>query len=268
MFLVADGPRSGNDLAARECEETREAVLGRIDWNCEVERVFSDGNLGCKERLSSGLDFVFRKTEEAIVLEDDCVPDASFFDFCNGMLGAFRGVEEVMHIGGTSPFARSSESERFRYTRYNRIWGWASWARAWRHFDKNIEFWPEQRSSGFLRTVFSASESRYWSSIFDAVHAGEIDTWDYQWFLCRLCNGVALEPAVNLVSNIGFGSEATHTKLSRHPLASLKRGRFRFPAEGPDQIEVDLKEDLRWWRFLRNERSLVGRFARIWERLK
>jgi len=257
LLLVADGPRSEEEASA--CERTRRLVVESIDWNCEVLRNFSDENLGCKERLASGLDWVFSLSGEAIVLEDDCLPSSSFFDYCNAMLSAFRSEESVLHIGGTSPLSRSATSNAFRFSRYNRIWGWANWSRSWKHFDKNIDFWPSFRDSGGLEAFFSPEETAYWTCIFDKVHAGEIDTWDYQWFLCRLRHGVAIEPTVNLVSNIGFGSGSTNTRDRKHPLANQFAGEFQFPAVGPGDISVDPAEDRAWWFHLKRERGLIKR---------
>jgi hypothetical protein len=211
LLVVADGPR--NDAERARCEAARAAAT-KVDWECRLETNFSDGNLGCKRRVSSGIDWIFEQCEDAIILEDDCLPAPSFFPFCEKLLRRYRDDERVMAIGGTNLDTRSpTRAETYFFTRYGSICGWASWRRAWKHYDVELRAWPEVRRSGRLRDVFDRRAERwYWTQIFDLMSDGAIDTWDYQWYFARFFqNGLVAVPSVNMVANLGFRSDATHT---------------------------------------------------------
>jgi hypothetical protein len=209
LLLVADGPRSSGE--AEDCAQAR-AVADEVDWDCEVMTNFADENLGCRRRVSSGLEWVFSEVEEAIILEDDCLPAPSFFSFCENLLAAYRDDERVMHIGGANfQGGRSRTADSYYFSRYCHVWGWASWRRAWRNYDVEMKSWQENRE--LIRASFAdQTERAFWTDIFDRTQAGQIDTWDYQWvYACWAQNGLAVIPDVNLVSNLGFGAGATHT---------------------------------------------------------
>lgn len=211
LLVVADGPRFTEE--AEKCEKAR-AVIGRVDWECEVLTNFSDTNLGCKRRVSSGLDWIFSEVEEAIILEDDCLPAPSFFDFCQTLLDKYKHDERIMMIGGIN-FQPDNHRNDYSYyfSKYVHIWGWASWRRAWEHYDVDIKTWQEYKNLGLMDSVCNdPDEKKYWSDIFDKVYDGGIDTWDYQWvYTCWSQNALSILPHFNLISNIGFRLDATHT---------------------------------------------------------
>lgn len=238
LLLVADGPRS--DAERVLCEQARE-VVSRVDWPCEVLTEFSPQNLGCKRRVSSGLDWVFSQVPEAIVLEDDCLPAPSFFPYCQTLLARYRDDERVMHISGDNFQKQPRTPNSYYFSRYVHVWGWASWSRAWKHYDVKMTSWP-QRKSSLLASCSSARERTYWVEIFDAVHAGAINTWDYQWFYtCWNRGALAAMPEVNLVSNLGFRADGTHTRsndVRAHlPLGDL--GELRHPPVVQRNEEAD-----------------------------
>lgn len=212
LLVVADGARFPEE--AEKCQETRD-IINQVDWNCEVLTNFSKTNLGCKKRISSGLSWVFSEVEEAIILEDDCLPSPSFFQFCQTLLEYYRHDSRIMHISGSN-FQDSQNRNDFSYylSKYAHIWGWASWRRAWKHYDITMKTWPHYKKSNMLGSICeSAYEQKYWTDKFDNVFNNSIDTWDYQWlYTCWHQNGLSILPRSNLVSNIGFGADATHTK--------------------------------------------------------
>lgn len=213
LLVIADGARIDRDNEAEKCAATR-AIIDRVDWDCQVFTNYSDTNLGCKLRVSSGLDWVFSQVEEAIILEDDCLPSASFFTFCQTLLERYRYDERIMHIGANNfQFGQSRTEYSYYFSKYNHIWGWASWRRAWKHYDVEMNAWEDFKRLGIIDSIYhDIYEQKYWLNIFDLVYQGSIDTWDYQWiYACWLQSGLSITPNVNLVSNIGFGTDATHT---------------------------------------------------------
>ena len=225
LLVVADGPRRSDEVT--RCNEVRAIVLDSVDWECDVRTNFADANLGCRRRVSSGLDWVFDEVPEAIVLEDDCVPVPSFFTYCDALLARYRDDERVMHIGGYNAVPDRQTRASYRFSRFSHVWGWATWRRAWQHYDVTMRGWPEFAQARVLRSMgASRTEEAYYRVMLDRVHANEIDTWDYQWqFACWSQSGLAVVPAVNLVTNVGFGDDGTHTlstsSLGRVPTQEL-----------------------------------------------
>jgi hypothetical protein len=225
LLLVADGPRQDKEGEAAACSQVRD-ILSRVDWPCEVSRNFSDINLGCQERMVSGLNWVFSLVEEAIILEDDCLPDPSFFPFCQELLERYRGDDRVASITGTNLIGEhlSIQSSYF-FSKLGGIWGWATWGSQWQKYDRHLEDWPLLRHEGILAEIFDQPKAvSYWTKIFNAMYENRgPNTWDYQWSYTSLKNNfLDIVPSVNLVSNIGFGLDATHT--------TRKNSRFMLPA--------------------------------------
>jgi hypothetical protein len=232
LLVVADGPRS--EAEAQLCQQTR-SVIDQIDWNCEVLKNYSDVNLGCRRRVSSGLDWAFSEVEEAIILEDDCLPHPLFFDFCEELLAKYRDDERVMHIGGTNILGEwESAYQSYHFSHYSGIWGWASWRRAWQHYDVDMKLWQMISKEEITKDILPYPRSiEFWTQIFQSVYDQEIDTWDYQWLFARwIQNGLGIIPEVNLISNIGFGADATHT-TSESLLSRLETKKVNFPLKHP-----------------------------------
>jgi len=211
LLVVADGPRPDRYGEADLCAATR-AIIDQVDWPCDVLTNYADSNMGCKQRISSGLDWVFGQVEEAIVLEDDCLPHPSFFPFCEQLLERYRDDERVMMIGGTNYLLdRLVVPESYFFSRYFAIWGWASWRRAWGKYDIAMKEWERFRSENQVKSFFSQKfMQRYVTDMFDAAYQNRINTWDIQWFYSGLFNnGMSAVSKVNLISNIGICG--THT---------------------------------------------------------
>jgi len=237
LLVVADGPRATRSGESERCAATR-AIIDRVDWGCEVLTNYSDVNLGCKNRVASGLDWVFEQVPEAIILEDDCLPHTTFFRFCEELLERYRDDERIAMIsGGNFQFGRNRGDASYYFSRYNHIWGWASWRRAWQHYDRDAVIWPELRDNDWLEALIKDSgERKFWAKIFQSVYEGRIDTWDYQWGLATWAQGmVSIIPSVNQISNIGFGVDATHTQ-GASVYAALPVEALRFPLSHPKVI--------------------------------
>jgi hypothetical protein len=231
LFVIADGARTSKAGEAEKCAAAR-AIIDGVDWDCEVRTNYSDVNLGCGKRVASGLDWVFQEVEEAIILEDDCLPHPTFFQFCEELLEYYRNDTRIMAIAGNN-FQRGKKysAASYYFSRYPHCWGWASWRRAWQYYDFKMSIWPQIRGGEWLDNMLDSKKSvKYWSEIFDNMHYKElIDIWDYQWtFACWIQSGLSILPEVNLISNIGFGEDATHT-VEDSPLANLPVQPVKFP---------------------------------------
>ncbi|MCE9613222.1 MAG: glycosyltransferase family 2 protein [Lentisphaerae bacterium] len=260
LLVVADGPRADSERAA--CDAAR-AVIAAVDWPCHVDTHFADANLGCRRCVSGGLDWVFSRVEEAIILEDDCLPHPTFFPFCEDLLERYRHDPRVGHIGGTDvnegpPRGTAS----YYFSRYTSIWGWATWRRSWQHYDVTLEDWPAMRAAQRHHEFFTTPEAAdFAAGELDAIHAGTLDTWDWQWQVCCLRqNALCVVPNGNLVSNLGFHADATHTRDADHPLAGLPVRPMAFPLRHPAAIAADTEADQR--------RGAQGAFVRRANRLQ
>jgi hypothetical protein len=267
LLVVGDGPRASRSGEADKVAATR-AIVKRVDWDCEVLTNFSDVNLGCKRRVSSGIDWVFEQVETAIILEDDCVPDPTFFRFCHEMLELYRHDQRIGMISGDNfQFGRRRNDDSYYFSKYVHVWGWASWRDRWvGSYDVTMAKWPRIRDEGRLADmVGNRREAAYWQKIFERVHRGEIDTWDYQWVFANWAEGrMSILPAVNTVSNIGFNGDATHT-TGDSDLANLARNQIGFPLTHPlgvfRNIEADQFSERRCFRISLTKRvrnKLVG----------
>ncbi len=234
LLVIADGARANKKGDAEKVAATR-AIINRIDWACEVLTNFSDVNLGCKIRVSSGIDWVFEQVEEAIILEDDCLPDPTFFRFCQELLEKYRDDQRVGMISGANfQFGQTRNHDSYYFSNYNIIWGWASWRRAWKHYDVKATVWPKFRDEDWLTGIsHSRGEKEFWDRSFDAVFSNKIDTWDYQWVLTSMIRGaLSVTPNINLISNIGFGPDATHT-FGVSKFSNMEMESINFPLRHP-----------------------------------
>lgn len=239
LLLVGDGPRDADD--AHKVAAAR-AVVEQIDWPCAVERNYAAANLGVGARMSSGISWVFSRVDEAILLEDDCLPDASFFGFCAELLARHRDDERVMMISGTNELEHWGDGGcDYVFSSYGNIWGWATWARAWKHYDYRARSLDDPRVREIVASELTeADEMAYRLASLDRVRRGECDTWDYQWTWSRLARrGLAAVSAVNLVSNMGFGPGATHTRVPDIASAHTPRHRAASPLRAPASIAAD-----------------------------
>jgi hypothetical protein len=244
LLVVADGPRPGVPADETACREVR-ALVDRADWSCRVRTNYADANLGCRDRLASGIDWVFDEVPEAILLEDDTLPDPTFFRFADELLGRYREDDRVMCISGDNfQGGRRRGSASYYFSRYSHIWGWATWRAAWARYDRDLTRWPHLRADGWLANILrDPADIKYWTDVFDRVARGDFDTWDYQWlFTCWAEGGLTVLPNQNLVTNIGFASSATHTS-GDSPLAELPTEPMEFPLVHPEHMTAHAEAD-------------------------
>lgn len=220
LFVACDGPRAGRPEEAIAVRACRELIDRAVDWPCTVERLYRDANRGCRRGVSEAIGWFFERVDEGIVLEDDCVPHVDFFQYCAELLERYRRDERVWCISGDNfQDGRWRGDGSYYFSRYNHVWGWASWRRAWTHYDADLHEWPGFKLSGRVATIFDDPiEASYWSDIWEQMWRQRgPDTWDYQWtFACMSNGGLTALPNRNLVRNIGFGSDATNTRDESH----------------------------------------------------
>jgi hypothetical protein len=270
LLVVGDGPRASRVGEADKVAATR-AIIDRVDWDCEVLTNFSDVNLGCKRRVSSGIDWVFEQVEEAIILEDDCLPHPTFFRFCEELLVRYRHDQRISQINGVNfQSGYRINSDSYYFSKFSHIWGWASWRDRWQSdYDVEMRNWPRIRDEGRVADwVCSQAEQDYWTNIFEKAYQGKVDTWDYQWSFAVLLHGrLSILPNVNLISNIGFGPDATHT-TSSGVLANMPVEKMEFPLRHSDGLFACQSLDRRFFNrqcktnFLQSVKAILHRFAR------
>jgi len=214
LFIAADGPRPDKEGEIEKCQKARE-ITTSVDWDCEVKTLFRDKSLGCKIAVSSAVDWFFENVEEGIILEDDCLPNQSFFWYCQELLKYYRDDTRIMTISGNNfQFEKIRGEGTYYFSKYVHLWGWATWRRAWKCFDVDIKSFDEFERENQIKNIFQIKQQqKYWMKVWQKIYDNKIDTWDYQWaYTCFINNGLCIMPNANLVSNIGFGIDSTHTK--------------------------------------------------------
>ncbi|QSA99631.1 nucleotide-diphospho-sugar transferase [Methylomonas sp. EFPC1] len=244
LYVAADGPRRNVSDDIRLCAEVRN-VINLVDWPCEVKTLYSDDNLGCKFGPIKGISWFFENEEEGIVLEDDVLPISTFFTYCDELLERYRENQHVGVISGCNLISRQFCPETsYFFTRYNQIWGWATWRRAWSKYDHSMSAWPSWRDQGGLESMSSGSKvfEYYWKRLFNATYynSKNVTWWDYQWaFSCWFHGMLGVQPKTNQITNIGFGEagKGTHTTTTVPKYISESSPKpLIFPLNHPEEI--------------------------------
>ncbi|PJJ59783.1 nucleotide-diphospho-sugar transferase [Hymenobacter chitinivorans] len=274
LYVACDGPRPGRPAEAELCAEVRRLITEGLDWPCELHTFFRDENLGCALNVSAAITWFFEHEPEGIILEDDCLPGPDFFPFCQELLARYRHDTRVMHIGGNN-YSREAglpqpvDGTSYFFSGHVQSWGWASWRRAWQHYDFRFSLLPALRQQQQLAHLYpSWLERTYWLGKFEQMRLSRgrhslLDTWDYQWHFTIAANsGLTIVPLVNLVQNIGFGPDATHTLSTEDPYHAREAQPLRFPLRHPATVLRD------WPRDEQNfHEFLVSRLAYKWRNL-
>jgi hypothetical protein len=244
LYLAGDGPREGREGEKEKVNKVRE-ILTKLDWPCEVKTLLREKNLGCKKGVSTAISWFFEYEEQGIILEDDCLPHLDFFPFCENLLDRYARDERVSIITGNNfQNGKWRGDGSYYFSKYNHIWGWATWRRSWLNYDGDLKFWPEwSNSKTWFNHMPDKVERKYWQNNFELVKKDQIDTWDYPWTASIWYkNGLTATPNVNLVSNIGFGKDATHTNFENDKSANLPTkeiGVITHPLEIKQDLEAD-----------------------------
>lgn len=244
LYIAADGPRPERLGEAEKVQAVRDYVVTHIDWPCEVKTLFRDTNLGCRLAVSTAIDWFFDNEPEGIILEDDCLPSQSFFLFCQKLLDRYRNDERIMLISGYNAQEHwKVDNEDYFFSNFGGIWGWASWHRAWQHFDVEMKDLDRLQKKKTLRHLLGKKLGKTREKQFENVVVKQIDTWAYPWALARHKNsGMAVVPVKSLVQNIGFGDDATHT--TGIPKSPVMHHEIEFPLKENRIIVADADYDV------------------------
>jgi hypothetical protein len=265
LFVAADGPRVGKRGEKEKCEETRN-IINQVDWDCEVKTLFRDENLGCKKGPVTAITWFFENVEEGIILEDDCLPDLSFFRYCEYLLDKYRYNEKVFMISGDNFLPESLRlKESYYFTNFPHIWGWASWRRAWSNYDIEMKelssFISQNKINNFIENKYS--QNYFLERFHDVKSELLVDAWDYQWvYTIWNNNGYSIAPNHNLISNIGFGQGGTNTLNENDIFANLKTEELEFPLVDNDSVSIYKTGDDYESKFYIDKKYKMKRFLR------
>ena len=244
LYLACDGPRDKHQEDKEKVKKVRE-IATMIDWPCEVKTLFRETNLGCKKGVSSAINWFFEFEEQGIILEDDCVPSTEFFFFCENLLEYYSKDERVSAISGDNFQNNQWRGEgSYYFSKYPHCWGWATWKRSWKNFDYDLSFWPNWcNSDTWLSVIPEKIERKYWQRIFNQVFTKQIDSWAYPWTASIWYKGgLTVIPNVNLVSNIGFTENATHTRSKSSKSSNIPIGELGDLVH-PKNVMIDMEAD-------------------------
>lgn len=265
LYIAADAPRPDHTQDTLLCQQAR-AIIHQVDWDCEVHTRLLDEHRGCRIAVSDAITWFFDNEAEGIILEDDCLPAISFFYFCDTLLSIYRNNERIHTITGTNLQNGKQWGDASYYcSHYTNVWGWASWRRVWKTYDRDLRQYNVAHVPALLQTMYNDRLlTEDWTLNFQRLQAGAIDTWDHQLnFLTFFEQALCITPNVNLISNIGFGQQATHTHKADSHHADLPLGEITTIIH-PDHLIPEPAAD---YYFLQKEHNLAERW-RIYNKPK
>lgn len=238
LFIASDGPRTDRAGETEKCQETK-GIMQQIDWNCEVKTLFRDTNLGCKIAVSSAISWFFENVEQGIILEDDCLPEPSFFHFCEVLLHKYQNDSRIIQINGTNfSGIKVNDPNSYYFTQFNSIWGWATWRRAWVNYDVNMADYPEHQRTLFNNPLYiSKSATNHYESAIKEMYTQKHNTWYTPWlYTCIKNKGLSITPQTNLVKNIGADNNPTHPFLKDSFRDDIELGKMSLPLVHPELV--------------------------------
>lgn len=235
LYLVSDGARESRQGEEKIVEHLRSQVENMIDWPCDVHKNYAEKNMGCYRRMYSGISWTLEQEKDTIILEDDIIPEPSFFRFCQELLEKYADIPEVFYISGNNIYQQFPIKESYVFSDFPSIWGWATWRRAWEKYEASMESWEKIKESGAIERCYGKKWGRFYKNQIELAYTGERDTWDYQWEASRMWHhGLGIIPKHNMIENIGFDrADATHTKGSS--MYDFAKQDIAFPLVHPKQ---------------------------------
>ncbi|MBR9701504.1 nucleotide-diphospho-sugar transferase [Candidatus Pacearchaeota archaeon] len=250
IFIAADGPRTKEEKI--KTDAVRKYILNNINWKCVVKTRFLSKNLGCKEGVSSAIDWFFKNVKKGIILEDDCVPNESFFRFSEEMLNKYEKNPKIFSINGYNHIEKLNVPESYYFSKYYGCWGWSTWRDRWFAQDKTLEDFQNDVKTGKFKEIFKNPVERIWAKRgFRNALLGKVSAWDYSFgYLHFKKNGLCIKPKVNLLKNIGFMEDSTHTSgnFIDNRFYCVKTYNLKFPLIHPKEIKANLKDSKKFFR--------------------
>ena len=242
LYIASDGPRKSIPGEHDIVEHIRTHLVKAVDWECDINTLFRDVNLGCKIGVSSAISWFFDHEEQGIILEDDCVPSQSFFYYCEDLLNKYKFNTNISVISGDGRATLNNKIDTsYDFMSYSLIWGWASWRRVWEKYDVSIKDWPKNKRQVMKQLDNKPNVKLFWIYILNKIHRNKIDTWDYQLnYLLLKDKGLCIVPQNNLITNIGFGADATHTFDNNSIHSKLGRFELDTPYIAPEEIKYNI----------------------------
>lgn len=243
LYIASDGARANKSGEKEIVQKVRDYIINSIDWKCEVMTLYREENLGCKYAVSSAIDWFFNNVEMGIILEDDCLPNQSFFWFCQELLNKYKNDLRVWHITGNNLNQTSNKDITSSYyfgSIYASIWGWATWRDRWKHYDVEMSNYTDFISKKRFLDVADGKEAVIVRNAELKRILNGLDTWDYQWTFTRwINNGLSINPITNMIKNIGFGDDASHTNIVDNRTKNIRVGDIKFPLKHPSYVLRD-----------------------------
>jgi hypothetical protein len=259
LFIISDGPRPKVPGEKEAVQKVRK-LFEKINWDCEIYKNYSEENMGCDDRIPDGLSWVFTHVEYSIILEDDCIPDIYFHQFCQELLEKYRYDNDVMFISGTNLAGQVTIKESYFFSYHSSTWGWATWRRAWAKYQATQEYWNYVNEKNQLNEIFDKKTADFFKNSVNHHFSQGIYPWDYLWWSCCLYSkGISVTPAVNLVTNIGFSRNATHTEEKPGKYQG-KTYPISFPLVHTDNKDIKVKYGKMWRKMIST--PLTVRFRR------
>lgn len=254
LYVAADGPRDSRDGEVEICRKTR-AVVESIDWACDVKTLFRENNLGCRNAVSSAIDWFFDNEEDGIILEDDIVPAPEFFEYCDLMLDRYRDQPKVMMISGFNPLGAGVESSQCFFSQNPTIWGWATWRTRWKLYDVTMSDWLPCAFIQLMKSKLPLHLLEYFLDAYQKTKEGLLNTWDYQWtWRIQERDGLVVKPVANLITNIGVTGTHSGAVDKNHytPWGKLAVGDIRLP----EAQEIDRQRDAAWYEYAFDDQKM------------
>lgn len=216
LYILSDGTRNNRQGEKELVQQIRDFVLSNIDWNCDVKTRFLDKNLGCGYGIYQGLNWFFENENDGIILEDDCVPSLSFFNYAEELLDKYKDDKQIWHISGSNFLENIKTPYDYYFSKIMHGWGWATWKDRWQKFDFDISFFNTKNLYKFSK---DKNVQTYWKEIYNLLKNNDVEAWDYQWLFKIIDNnGICITPTKNLVTNIGTNGVHFKNAYDHHRL--------------------------------------------------
>lgn len=289
LLLWQDGPRADRPDDLIGIDKCRK-IAEDIDWDCEVHTFYNKSNYGCDPSTFYSHKWAFSIVDKCIVLEDDVVPDQSFFPFCKELLDKYEDDRRINRICGMNNVPGFKCSDSYFFSGIGSVWGWATWKRVADLWDEDYTFLNDTCAMSLLGKIKNnKAEKAYVKTCYEHKREG-VPHWEtVQTFARYLNSQLSIIPSVNMIKNVGLGENSTHSNTSLANVPKKIRAVFyseaeaiSFPLKHPKyiienkQYEIDyLKwtgESNEFTRFIRKMNGFIlrcfhGDFSSIRKRL-